>query len=153
MTSIACRTAIQPPASGDKHRPRLREHAVPSASRQGRDHFWLALPVQSQICSWVPGVVDQFVSSRHLLDCGLYSDPLDCGMKTCAPVLLQVYRSTVVPSAVPPPLMSMHLPKACSVLPAWTTVHCWALVPLQVYTWTGVKFALLAPRTSTHRPP
>src|SRR6201996_9631772 len=74
-------------------------------------------------------------------------------MKTCAPVLLQSYRSTVVPSAVPPPLMSMHLPSACSVLPAWTTVHCCALVPLQVYTWTGVKFAVFAPRTSTHRPP
>ena len=26
-----------------------------------------------------PGVVDQPVSSRHLPDCGLYSDPLDCG--------------------------------------------------------------------------
>src|SRR5580692_10245583 len=73
-------------------------------------------------------------------------------MKTCAPVLLQSYRSTVVPSAVPPPLMSMHLPSACRVLPASTTVHCWASVPLQVYTWTGVKSAVLAPLTSTHSP-
>ena len=73
-------------------------------------------------------------------------------MKTCAAVVLQSYRSTVVPLAVPPPLMSKHLPSACRVLPAWTTVHCWALVPLQVYTWTGVKLAELAPRTSTHRP-
>jgi hypothetical protein len=37
----------------------------------GRFHRWLALPVQSQICNWVPGVVEKFVSSRHLFDCGL----------------------------------------------------------------------------------
>jgi hypothetical protein len=73
-------------------------------------------------------------------------------MKTCAPVLLQSYRSTVVPLAVPPPLISMHLPSAWSVLPAWTTVHCWAFVPLHVYTWTGVKSVLFAPLTSTHSP-
>src|SRR5258708_7805162 len=48
--------------------------------------------------------------------------------------------------------MSMHLPRAWRVLPA-ATVHCCAPVPLHVYTCTGVKFALLAPRTSTHRPP
>src|SRR5580704_14617906 len=55
----------------------------------GRFHFWLALPVQSQICSCTPRVVAQFVSSRHLPDCGLYNDPLACGTNTCAPVLLQ----------------------------------------------------------------
>ncbi len=40
-------------------------------SRQPRVQDWLALPVQSQIWTWVPGVVDQPVSSRHLPDCGL----------------------------------------------------------------------------------
>ena len=38
-------------------------------------------------------MVDQFVLSKHLSD---------CGMKTCAPVLLQLYRSTAVSLAVPP---------------------------------------------------
>src|SRR5579859_2223975 len=112
---------------------------------------WLLLPVQSQICSWVPEPPNP-VTSRHRPDCGLNSDPSDRGMNTWAPVPLQSYRSTVVPFWVPPPLMSMHLPSACRVLPACTTVHCWALVPLQVYTWTGVKLVEFAPRTSTHRP-
>src|SRR5262245_55853612 len=44
------------PAAGSIMPPAAGEHvAVPG---QGRDHCWLALPVQSQICSWVPGVVD-----------------------------------------------------------------------------------------------
>ena len=38
-------------------------------------------------------MVGQFVLSKHLSD---------CGMKTCAPVLLQLYRSTAVSLAVPP---------------------------------------------------
>jgi hypothetical protein len=37
-------------------------------------------------------MVDQFVLSKHLSD---------CGMKTCTPVLLQLYRSTAVSLAVP----------------------------------------------------
>src|SRR6202044_1820127 len=106
--------------------------AGPGSGRYGSCHFWLAPPLQSQIWTWVPGVVDEFGSSRHLPDCGVSSEPLDCGMKTCAPVLLQSYRSTVVPSAVPPPLMSRHLPRTRSVLPASTTVHCWAFVLLHV---------------------
>src|SRR5450756_151947 len=129
---------------------RAREKA--GTADYGKFQTWLAFPVQSQISNWVPGVVDHPVSSRHLPDCGLYSDPLDCGMKTCAAVLLQSYRSTFVPFAVPPPLMSMHLPSARRVLPACTTVHCCALLPLHVYTWTGVKFAEFAPCTSTHSP-
>src|ERR1700729_738921 len=45
----------------------------------------------------------------------------------------------------------MHLPRAWSV-PWLSTVHCWALVPLQVNISTGVKSAVPAPRTSTHSP-
>ena len=67
----------------------LAGRARPVPARYGRFHFWLALPVQSQICSCARRCVDQSVSSRHLPDCGLYSDPLDCGTKTCAPVPLQ----------------------------------------------------------------
>jgi hypothetical protein len=37
-------------------------------------------------------MVDQFVLSKHLSD---------CGMKTCTPVLLHLYRSTAVSLAVP----------------------------------------------------
>src|SRR5215469_13107478 len=80
------------------HRP----EETPEPIGPGRFHFWLALPVQSQISSCVPGVVDQPVSSRHLPDWGLSREPLDCGTKTWAPVLLQSYRSTVVPLVVPP---------------------------------------------------
>jgi hypothetical protein len=58
--------SYDPPAAGGLAAPsNLR------AGHQGRVHCWLALPVQSQIWSWVPGVVDQFVSSRHFPDCGL----------------------------------------------------------------------------------
>jgi hypothetical protein len=43
---------------------------APSAAGYGSFHRWLALPVQSQICSWVPEPPYP-VSSRHLPDCGL----------------------------------------------------------------------------------
>ncbi len=68
---------------------------------QGSFHDWLAPPEQDQIWAWVPGAVDQPVSSRHLPDAGFSSAPLDCGCQTWAPVPLQSYRSTVVPLAVP----------------------------------------------------
>ena len=48
-------------------------------------------------------------------------------------------------------LTSRHLPRTWRVLPA-ATVHCCALVPLQVYTWIGLKFAVLADRSSRHIP-
>ena len=112
----------------------------------------MAVSVQDQIWSWVPGVVDQPVSSRHFPDSGLSRAPSLCGTQTWAPVPLQSYRSTVVPLAVPAAFTSRHLPRAWRVFPE-ATVHCWAFVPLHVYTCTGVKLAALAPRTSTHRPP
>lgn len=45
---------------------------------------------------------------------------------------LQVYRSTVVPSPVPPLFTSRHFPSERSVLSAVTTFHYWAFVPSQV---------------------
>ncbi len=96
----------------------------------GSVHCWLALSAQAQICTWVPEPPKP-VSSRHLPELGLSSSPLDCGTQTWAPVPLQVYRSTRVPLAVPAPLTSRHMPSTCRVLPA-ATVHCCALVPLQV---------------------
>lgn len=67
----------------------VRERArAPPGPGYATCHTWLALPTQSQICSWVPAPPKP-VSSRHLFDCGLYSSPLDSGMKTCAAVLLQ----------------------------------------------------------------
>jgi hypothetical protein len=30
--------------------------------------------------------------------------------------------------------------------------HCWAALPLQVYCWTAVAFAVAADRASTHFP-
>ena len=96
----------------------------------GRAQGWLALPAQSQIWTWVPEPPKP-VSSRHLPDSGFSRSPFDCGTQICAPVPLQSYRSTVVPSAVPAALTSRHLPRTWRVLPA-ATVHCCALVPLQV---------------------
>src|SRR5215469_4144244 len=124
---------------------------LPVGCPSGKVHCWLAVAAaQSQICTWVPDPPEP-VSSRHLPDWGLSSSPLDCGCQTCAPVPLQVYRSTRVPFAVPPALTSRHLPSTCRVL-SDATVHCWALVPLQVYTWIGLKSAVLAERSSRHRP-
>jgi predicted outer membrane repeat protein len=64
-----------------------------SASTAGggiyQDGTFAPAPVQLQICTWVPGVVENPVSSRHLPDCGLSRAPSDCGCHTCAPVLLQ----------------------------------------------------------------
>ena len=37
----------------------------------GSVNFCAPLPLQSQICIWMPGVVEPFGSSRHLLACGL----------------------------------------------------------------------------------
>src|SRR5436305_2101351 len=47
----------------------------------------------------------------------------------------------------------MHLPSTCRVLPATTTVHCCAPVPLHVYIWIGLRLAVLDERSSRHRPP
>src|SRR5262249_9554548 len=73
-------------------------------------------------------------------------------MKTWAAVLLQSQICSFVPSAVPPPGMSRHLPSACRVLPTCTYVHCWAPVPLQPQICTGVPLAVPDERTSRHRP-
>src|ERR1700722_18218908 len=62
--------------------------------RHGSFQAWLAPPEQLQIWTWVPGVVEKPVSSRQAPDCGLTSDPLDCGCHTCSPLPLHAYRST-----------------------------------------------------------
>src|SRR5271154_2121903 len=115
----------------------------------GSVQTWLAFPEQSQICSWVPGLVAQFVSSRHLPDCGLYSAPSDWCCQICAPVPLHVYRSTFVPSVVPPLTTSRHPSMACTV-PFGSTVHCCAVEPLQVYSSTAVPAVASPPATSRH---
>src|ERR1700733_10566231 len=97
---------------------------------QGRCHCWLVPSPQDQIWTWVPEPPKP-VSSRHLPDSGLTSSPLDWACHCCAPVPLQVYRSTRVPLAVPAPSTSRHMPSTSRV-PLDSTVHCWALVPLQV---------------------
>ncbi len=64
---------------------------------------------------------------------------------------MQSYRSTVVLSAVAPLSTSRHLPSVCRVL-FDSTVHCCALLLLQVKTWTGLKSVVEALRSSRHRP-
>ena len=80
--------------------------------------------------SWVPEPPFE-VSSRHLPDWGLTRSPPGCAIQSWAPVPLQVYRSTMVPLLVLPPLTSMHMPSTCSE-PLDSTVHCCALVLSQV---------------------
>src|SRR6266508_499507 len=126
--------------------------AITFVRGQGNVHTWFEPPKQSQICRRVPSAELTSVASRHLLDCGLRRVPLACACHTCAPVPLQSHSCTLVPLAVPPEVMSMHLPRACSV-PLVATVQRWALVPLHVHSCTAVPLAGLAPATSTHLPP
>src|SRR5580658_6571187 len=76
--------------------------------------FCAALPRQFQIWSTVPLVVLPLGSSRHNPDCGLYSDPFDCGTNCCPPRPLQFQISTFVPGAVPSPSRSRHRPSVWS---------------------------------------
>src|SRR6266545_4200686 len=101
--------------------------------------------------SWVPSADDPPEASRHLLDWGFTRELFAPGVQFCAPVPLQVHSCTFVPSAVPPPATSMHLPSARNVVPE--TVHDCAPVPLQVHSWILVPSAVAAPDTSTHFPP
>src|SRR3984885_13680037 len=109
---------------------RVRPANGSGSACQGRCHCWLVPSPQDQIWTWVPEPPKP-VSSRHLPDSGLTSSPLDWACHCCAPVPLQVYRSTRVPLAVPAPSTSRHMPSTSRV-PLDSTVHCWALVPLQV---------------------
>jgi hypothetical protein len=101
--------------------------------------------------SCVPAGPDP-ASSRHLPDWGFSSVPSGCARHTCAPVPLQPYSCTGVPSALAPSLTSRHVPSACTV-PLVCTVHDCAPLPLQPKTCTAVRSTRLAERTSTHRPP
>ncbi len=67
-----------------------------------------------------------------------------------AAVPLQVQSWIFVPSAVPPPLTSRHLPSARSVDPV--RVQLCDAVPLQVYSWIWVPSAVAPLRTSRHLP-
>jgi hypothetical protein len=67
-------------------------------------------------------MVDQFVLSKHLSD---------CGMKTCAPVLLQLCRSTAVSLTVPP-LASRHLPSSKGLLSLAVGLSSITLTPSSV---------------------
>ena len=79
-----CPSLVSARSSGADRRSSGAGHQV------GRVQDWLAPPVHDQICAWVPGVVDQPVSSRHFPDSGFSSAPSLCGTQTWAPVPLQV---------------------------------------------------------------
>src|SRR4051812_18488727 len=88
-------------------------------------------------------------TSRHFPDCGFRSAPLAWRCHTWFAPLLQLQSRTFVPSAVPLPATSMHLPSARSV-PAASAVHFWPALPLQSQSWMGVPSAELEPLTFTH---
>ncbi len=63
---------------------------APAGSGTGqRRHFWLAAPVQSQICSRVPSAELGPVASRHLFAWGFTMSPAALNTHFCAPVPLQ----------------------------------------------------------------
>jgi hypothetical protein len=71
--------------------PELRSGtAPPPIRRYGRVHCWLDASLHDQICSCVPGVVEDEGSSRHLPDCALNISPFGSGCQFCPPVPLQV---------------------------------------------------------------
>ena len=70
-------------------------------------------------------------TSRHRPDWGFHIDPSACATQDWAPVPLQVQSWTRVPSTVPLPETSRHLPIARSDLSGFG-VQSWASVPLQV---------------------
>src|ERR1700749_1454486 len=96
-------------ALSSRQRPLALEVTGPITG--GRVHRWLAPPLQSQLSSWVPQVVLELGSSRHLPDCGLSSSPFAWGTQVWLAPPLQPHRSTSVPSAVDPaPTTSRHMP-------------------------------------------
>src|SRR5271166_4415457 len=113
--------------------------------------FWAVSPRQFQICSTVPLAVLPLGSSRHSPDCGLYSDPFDCGTNCCPPSPLQSHSSTLVPGAVPSPSRSRHRPSVSSES-FELSVQCWSAADdwqSQMST-TVPSVPVSLPSTSTH---
>src|SRR5581483_11414005 len=69
------------------------------------------------------------------------------------PLPLQSKSWISVPLAVPPPLVSMHLPSARSDPSALSQVQFCAALPLHVKSWIAVPLAVPASASSTHSPP
>src|SRR4051812_20477849 len=101
--------------------------------------------------NWVPLLLLDAGSSRHLPDLGLRSVPLDCGCHTWLAAPVQVHTTTAEWFDRPSPPMFMHLPSARRV-PSDPRVHCCAPVPLQSHSWTAVPSAVFEWSTSTHLP-
>src|SRR5689334_4690738 len=99
--------------------------------------------------SWVPSAELAPLASRHLVP--LRIAPSACTDQFCAADPLQVSNCTAVPSAVAPPVTSMHLPSDWKVLPV--RVHCWFAPPWQVHSWSLAPSVEVAPLTSMHLPP
>ena len=77
--------------------------------------------------------------------------PSPWGVHCCAPVPLQVHSWILVPSAVPAPETSRHLPSARKVLSS-PMVQRWAALELHVQICTLVPSAVPALSTSRHLP-
>src|SRR6266540_4319021 len=75
-------------------------------------HFWLALPVQVQMTSFVPLAVPPPEASRHLVTPPMVTRSslaaVDVQARFAPPVHVQI--TTCVPLALPPPLTDRHLP-------------------------------------------
>src|SRR6266581_4761695 len=116
-----------------------------SLAHQGRCHCWLLPPLQVHSTSWVPLVVLNPGSSRHLPEAGLTSSPFTACHCWLAPPL-QVHHSMRVPLAVLAPVMSMQPPSICRVPLLATVQFCAAVLPSQSHICTllpGVPLPLL----------
>src|SRR5690606_21250236 len=96
---------------------------------QVRVHFWLAAPVQVQICTRVPLAVPAPWTSRHLFAPTAVMLPSAFSVHFWLSWPLQSQMMTAVPSAVPAPLTSRHLLPYTRSSPAAVEVHCWFAPP------------------------
>src|SRR6185312_17029834 len=102
------------------------------------------------MCSFEPLAVATFCTSTHLLAWVFTRSPAAFSVNFCAPEPLHVHSCTTVPSAVPPPDTSMHLPIAPTE-PSALNVHCCAFVPLQSQICSRLPSTALADGMSMQR--
>src|SRR6266568_6590763 len=120
---------------------------VPDTGCGGRFHCWAGVPLQGQICSWVPGAVLAFGSSRQspvALFTSVFPDCVQTWLEAPSHIVMLTSRP---PSDEVPPPVSMHIPRT-EMLPFVTISQFWFWLPLQVLIatiWLDDVIWLLAP--------
>src|ERR1700734_1046064 len=115
----------------------------------GTDHCWLLPPLQVHRSSWVPCVVVNPGSSRHLPETGFTSSPFTAS-HCWLPPPLQVHSSMRAPFAVLAPVTSRHFPLIPTVPLDAIVQVCAAALLSQLHICTFVPSAAEPPLTSAH---